>query len=146
MKVRILSATSYFNISCFCDPKTEMWVVMLDVSLFVRIIKHAVDIKLDIKMYFWMWEYEFGILTKCVFPGSVWQDCWPIKSRSVCILKPEVYCIYFNFYCMFHPHCLKKPKLKKYTSCFLCFEVSWNFLSLLSLFFCYLNLLCVWKW
>ena len=40
------------NISCFSDSKTKIIVVMLDVSLFVRIIKHAVDIKLDIKMYF----------------------------------------------------------------------------------------------
>lgn len=132
------------NSSCFYDSKTEMRVVMLDVSLFVRIIKHAVDIKLDMKLYFWMLEYEFGIMSS-VFPASVWQDCWPIKSRTVCLLKPELYCVHFNFYCMFHPHCLKKPKPKKYTSCFLCFEISWNFISLL-FYFCYLNLLCIWKW
>lgn len=40
------------NSSCFYDSKTEMRVVMLDVSLFVRIIEHAVGIKLDIKLYF----------------------------------------------------------------------------------------------
>ena len=34
------------------SSKTEMRVVMLDVSLFVRIIEHAVGIKLDIKLYF----------------------------------------------------------------------------------------------
>lgn len=44
-----------------------MRVVMLDVSLFVRIIKHAVDIKLDMKLYFWMLEYEFGILSSVFF-------------------------------------------------------------------------------
>lgn len=69
-------------------------MVMPDVSLFVRIVNHA----LDIKRYFRMLDFKLGFL-----PASLWQDCWPINSRSVCLLKPELYGIRFHFYCMFHP-------------------------------------------
>lgn len=88
---------------------------MSDVRLFVRIVKcawYSLISKLILKKgIFKCWRVNWDS-AKLIFPANLWQDCWPVNSRSVFVLKPILYYVHSCVYCV-SPHLFQNPKPKK---------------------------------
>ena len=95
-----LEFVSYFmllNISCFSDSKTKMRVVMLDVSLFVRIIKHVLCITSLWLPYFM--TGRLSLLISLIYSPSL-LFLFPLTTTSLFSVSMSLFLFcFFSFIC-----------------------------------------------